>query len=377
MSWQILNKSALDALREMPAESVHCCVTSPPYWGLRDYGVGGQLGLEKTPDEYVAALVEIFREVKRVLRKDGTLWLNLGDSYAAGKTGRDDSGSNGRFGGPRIEPSSRSVPLGMKAKNLIGVPWRAAFALQADGWYLRSDIIWVKPNPMPESVLDRPTKSHEYIFLFSKQAKYFFDQDAVREPMAPASKARYAYSFGGPKSETLTALERNGAGTRTHPIGDREPTDGRNIRSVWIIPTQPFSEAHFAVYPPALVRRCLLAGTSAHGVCGECGAPWERIVERGQTTGRTSQNGFGNGELGSSSRFGDSHVTTVGWQPTCKHNAEVKRPVVLDPFCGSGTTGLVAYDLNCDFIGIEINPEYVSMAEERLSYATQQARMFV
>lgn len=269
VSWEIRHGDALEVLQTLEPESVQACITSPPYWGLRDYQHPEQLGLEKTPEEYVARLVEIFREVRRVLREDGTLWLNLGDSYSSG--GRGGGGSfmdmRGGDGDPQAgawahrkdEKGWRSPPPGLKPKDLVGIPWRVAFALQADGWTLRSDIIWNKLNPMPESVTDRPTKSHEYLFLLSKSARYCYD----------------------------------------------EPGSGRNRRSVWTIPTQPFHGAHFAVMPQALVEPCILAG----------------------------------------SREGD---------------------LVLDPFAGAGTVGVVARRHRRRFLGIEIQPDYVRMARGRL-----------
>jgi DNA modification methylase len=248
----------LDVLRGLPDESVHCCVTSPPYWGLRDYGVDGQIGLEETPDAYVARMVEVFSEVKRVLREDGTLWLNLGDSYA-GPKGNNRSGLNR----PKCD-GGKAIMLDREwwgqAKQLVGIPWRVAFALQADGWWLRSDIIWSKPNPMPESVTDRPTKAHEYVFLLAKSARYYYDAAAIQEPMAPASAGRYAYAFGGVKNETLKATDKP-----TAVVGTRAATDGRNRRSVWTVTTKPYREAHFATFPPKLIEPCILAGCPAGG----------------------------------------------------------------------------------------------------------------
>jgi DNA modification methylase len=243
-------------LPTLPDQSVHCCVTSPPYFGLRDYGVDGQIGLESTPDAFVAELVAIFREVRRVLRDDGTLWLNLGDSYNASPGQRKMTNKIGvkqasNTGSNTI--GSHSV-AGIKPKDLIGIPWRVAFALQADGWYLRQDIIWSKPNPMPESVIDRCTKAHEYIFLLSKNAQYYFDQDAIAEsaafPEGPRNKRPYVVAG------ERTGLNAN-LGGNVHKIGPREK---RNKRSVWEVATQPFSESHFATFPLALIEPCILAG---------------------------------------------------------------------------------------------------------------------
>jgi DNA modification methylase len=262
-----------------------------------------QLGLEPTPEEYVAHMVEVFREVRRVLRDDGVLWLNLGDSYAAGKLGRDDSGDNGRFGGPRIEPKQRSAPPGLKPKDLVGIPWRVAFALQADGWWLRADCIWAKPNPMPESVTDRPTKSHEYLFLLAKSERYYYDQDAVREP-----HSRLWDESNGGSIATGRMAAANGAmgDMSTHPKGYPLPNPtGRNRRSVWTIATKPYSGAHFATFPEKLVEPCILAGCPAGGT-------------------------------------------------------------VLDPFGGAGTTGLVAVKHGRNAILIELNPAYGELIRDRI-----------
>jgi DNA modification methylase len=246
---------SLAVLQTLPAASVQCCVTSPPYWGLRDYGHDGQIGLEETPDQYVARLVAVFAEVRRVLADDGVLWLNLGDSYAATTKGSSGTGKNATNKGTIIADRSWKLPPGIKPKNLVGIPWRVAFALQADGWYLRSDTIWHKPNPMPESVRDRPTKAHEYLFLLSKSARYFYDQDAIKEtatnkaPGNTTHKHTTAAEQGDKYSRTKLGLLKVGA------------VEKRNARSVWTIPTQPYPGAHFAVMPPALADRCIKSGS--------------------------------------------------------------------------------------------------------------------
>jgi DNA modification methylase len=299
MSVRILVGDNRARLRELPDQSVQMCVTSPPYFGLRDYGHDGQIGLEATPDAFVAELVGVFREVKRVLRDDGTLWLNLGDSY----TGAANSGgANKNDGGPayRVGNLPPKQGNGLKSKDLIGIPWRVAFALQADGWYLRSDIIWHKPNPMPESVTDRPTKSHEYIFLLTKSEWYYYDAAAVAEPAQDGAKA-----FNG--SPTYADGDRNDAGRR-----DKNAIETRNKRSVWTVSTSPYKGAHFATFPPALIEPCIKAG----------------------------------------SREGD---------------------VVLDPFGGAGTTGLVADRLGRSSVLCELNPTYAKMAADRI---TQDNPMF-
>lgn len=249
---------ALAILCDLPDESVDCVVTSPPYWGLRDYGTGdSQIGLERHPERYVERMVEVFREVRRVLAAHGTVWLNLGDSYAAARSYQVRDNKHTDVG----NTMASEIPAGLKQKDLVGIPWRVAFALQADGWYLRSDIIWAKPNPMPESVTDRPTKAHEYVFLLSKQAKYHFDQEAVREP---AEWARWGDQTV-PKyegTETATGWMENG---KKEDLQARAAA-GRNIRSVWEIATQPYPEAHFATFPEELARRCIAAGCPEQGV---------------------------------------------------------------------------------------------------------------
>lgn len=299
VTWRIIEGDAAERLRDLPAESVQCCVTSPPYFGLRDYGYERQLGLEATPDEYVARLVGAFREVRRVLRGDGTVWLNLGDSYASDdKWGGSSGGKHATalHGGTGIGRGRRRT--GLKSKNLIGIPWRVAFALQADGWWLRSDIIWAKPNPMPESVTDRPTRSHEYVFLLSKSARYFYNGDAVREldGGVPSGHGERRLDLAG---------ERGLVNRHRAYHFPWKPGGGRNKRSVWTIASQPYPGAHFAVFPPKLIEPCILAG----------------------------------------SREGDT---------------------VLDPFCGAGTTVLVALRHGRSFVGIELNPEYVTLAHRRI-----------
>ncbi len=344
-------------------ESVQCVVTSPPYWGLRDYGIDGQLGLEKTPEEYVGKMVDVFREVRRVLRNDGTIWVNLGDSYA------NDTKWGGATGGKHVSDlhgnsgvGRQKVTTGLKAKDLVGIPWMVAFALRTDGWYLRSDIIWSKPNPMPESVTDRPTKAHEYVFLLAKRERYFFDQDAVRQAVTGDAHARRSYKTpdgwdtsngnGGHGSFHRDGredgfvgyehkrLDKEGKNSRIHVNRDpnhspeqthrRAPgvnpkaveqglgikqnesfaaavcdlVDSRNIRTVWTIATQPYAEAHFATFPEALVKPCILAGAPVGGI-------------------------------------------------------------VLDPFSGSGTTVKVAQDLGRVGIGLDLKWDYSLLGKRR------------
>jgi DNA modification methylase len=437
-----------DALSELPDESVHCVVTSPPYWGLRDYGTGQweggdpdcdhaekpsrndggrrisdgvefsrathkwaqfmsvcgkcgarrvdrQLGLEPTPDEYVENVVAVFREVRRVMRRDATLWLNLGDAFAD--------------------------------KQLQGLPWRVAFALQADGWYLRADIIWSKPNPMPESVTDRPTKAHEFLFLLTRSPRYFYDADAIRERYETwEHHAKYHSApqrddqtnknaehgrgggHGGLRgsgqasgNELTTARGPDGRrkttvlgqdGSAQHRDGERWPNpSGRNKRSVWEIATEPYPDAHFATFPTALVEPCVLAGTSERGCCPECGAPWVREISQQENlhpgdSGSNDVQGLAQrGKRPDGKAIGtvmrERHEagrarTTLGWWPSCPHTepkewgAGPPTPVpctVLDPFLGSGTTALVARKHGRRSIGIELNPEYAQLAAKRLS----------
>jgi DNA modification methylase len=317
LNWQILNGDVRDMLREMPPGSVQTCVTSPPYWGLRDYGHAGQIGLEATPAAFVAAIVDVFSLVRNALADDGTLWLNLGDSYAGSGKGPSNEGSKQRTNEGSLVSNHRnpaqftsgqapttwlSVPAGLKGKDLVGIPWRVAFALQADGWYLRSDIIWSKPNPMPESVTDRPTKAHEYIFLLSKSARYYYDADAICET---AIRGGEVYR---PSLTTMSRGQAIGAGRTMSGNALKDELvvgDTRNKRSVWHVATQPYPDAHFATYPEALIDPCILAG----------------------------------------SKPGDT---------------------VLDPFCGSGTTGAVSLRHQRNFIGIELNPAYVELARKRI-----------
>jgi len=256
LSVTVLIGDCIARMRELPALSADCCVTSPPYWGLRDYGVAGQLGLEETPEQYVAGMVAVFREVRRVLRDDGTLWLNLGDSYAANRSYQVHN-TKGAAGHTYGEGSK--VPDGLKPKDLVGIPWRVAFALQADGWYLRSDIIWSKPNPMPESVTDRPTKAHEYVFLLAKSERYFFDAEAISE--AAIHAGRTLDYTGDQKSNGVTSgLQRTLPKGRKIVISER-----KNSRTVWTLGSQAFPGAHFATMPPALAERCIRAGSREGG----------------------------------------------------------------------------------------------------------------
>jgi len=336
MSHIILQGDCIEMLRTLPDASVHCCMTSPPYWGLRDYGHGGQIGLEDTPEKFVERLVAVFREVRRVLREDGTCWVNLGDTYNNFRVSMNgQSVHNGEQRGK--PPGRRAVDRGLKEKDLVGIPWRVAFALQSDGWWLRQDIIWHKPSPMPESVTDRCTKAHEYVFLLTKSQNYFFDAEAIKEP-------------------SLEGMNRN-------------------RRSVWKIASRPYKGAHFATMPPELAETCIKAGSSERGCCPHCGSPWERVTKRTQLK-RKRPNEYvkRTGEAGTGSSCSNTvagvAVETLGWQQTCKCEKHEPVPcVVLDPFGGSGTTSAVAKTLGRDSIYVELNPEYIELARKRIDEA--------
>lgn len=317
--------NALDELKHIEAESIDCCITSPPYYNLRDYGIDGQLGLEKTPEEYISKLTEIFREVRRILKSNGTLWLNIGDSYAGSGKGKKDTHTTnkenkGSKNNSALQGNFRSAEI--KPKDLIGIPWLLAFSLRADGWYLRQDIIWQKTNAMPESVKDRCTRSHEYIFLLSKSRKYYYDSEAISEPITGSSTKRYLQNIEAQKGSDRQPGKTNGKMKAVLPrFGGEKYSDGsnrtkngnlyiptlrRNKRDVWTISTAGFKGAHFAVFPEKLIEPCVLAGCPNGGT-------------------------------------------------------------VLDPFCGSGTTGVVAAKNNRNFIGIELNLEYAELARKRIA----------
>lgn len=350
-------------------------------------GWRGGLGLEPTPEAYIGHMVLVMREMRRVLRDDGTCFVNLGDSYSG--SGKGDGGQTRKQTtnrGSQFESDLQGiVPSGLKPKDLVGIPWRFAFAAQADGWYLRSDIIWAKPNPMPESVTDRPTKAHEYLFLLTKNAKYFYDSDAVREANAGIMPYGDKREF---KQNDERAQGKHGA-TSMFAGGSKEEyiekyyTNGRNLRSVWTIATSPTPFAHFAVFPTKLVEPCILAGTSARGCCPACGAPWVRVVEREfhPLTDRSPEKmnkASGQKGLDASNGWGDTprgtvSTETVGWQPGCTCDADEPVPcVVLDPFHGSGTTGVVALRLGRAYIGVDISEEYLhGVTQERMGAGVQ------
>jgi DNA modification methylase len=432
-SARVLRGDAIDVLSSLPDGLAQTCITSPPYWGLRDYGVapriwGGEqscrhrwgtgergrrkdllpfeqsrsqgrlgrderqgaaglqggcfcrrcgawkgcLGLEPDPDLYVEHLVAVLREVRRVLRPDGTLWLVLGDSFAANRSYQVRDRKRGEPGGPL----PARVPETLKPKDLVGIPWRVAFALQADGWWLRSDIVWAKPNAMPESVTDRPTRAHEFVFLLAPSRRYFYDAEAVREG---DQGRRSGNGFKRPERLTYGGAEA-ARGQDFEWVGGA----GRNRRSVWTVPTQCFKEAHFATFPEALVEPCLLAGSSPVA-CRACGAPWRRIVdarrlldgEREIKGSWTQADKLSSGRALQATGFGHWRVEvqrqTVGWEASCEHDEPGGRCTVLDPFAGAATAGLVAQRHGRDFLGIELSSAYAHMARRRLEEAGQRA----
>ena len=462
MSYRLLLGNCLDSLHELEDESIDTCITSPPYYGLRDYGTaeweggdpncnhtvsmdtkwndpkrgknvlrpevahrGGksnkclncdairideQIGLEDTPEQFIENLVEVFGLVKKKLKPTGTLWLNIGDSYAgSNQIGRRDKQiGGGLYEGKQkgwksdMTRSKKRNTNGIKAKDLIGIPWMLAFALRADGWYLRSDVIWNKPNPMPESTKDRPTKSHEYLFLLSKNKHYFYDHEAIKEKIV--SGGRSGNSFRSRQGGASHQAVSGGVG------GDEWVSDGggRNKRSVWTVTTKPYRGAHFAVFPPELIEPCILAGTSAHGCCGECGAPFERnmtkqknkqndfLFQKSEGLNNPKRGGQRVTKTGSVPSYVPSAYSTVNWQPSCEcfgsfetedviktkdrvktmkiykpNSADEKHPiqrsVVLDPFGGSGTTAGVAILHNRDAVICELNEEFAALIPNRVA----------
>lgn len=460
---KIIQGNCLDTLKLLPDECVDCCVTSPPYYGLRDYGtgdwVGGdtacdhkglpfrtkeninkntdsggddvknksgtqpfkkvcgkcgaervddQLGLEETPELFIYNMVMVFRQVKRILKPAGTCWVNIGDSYCG--TGTGSSGNNSTLeGGQDTQHEASKRPNkrpgnGLKPKDLIGIPWMLAFALRSDGWYLRQDIIWHKPNSMPESVGDRCTKSHEYVFLLAKSREYYYDAIAIKEKVSEKTHERYArarsdnhkvingaggqkaHSFHQPK-ENLRKLAKAGSGIKNNTSFDEAMAvmpDMRNKRSVWSISPEAFPEAHFATFPQALIDPCIRAGSSEHGCCAVCGAPYERILEPSAryaavlgigyhdheddgSRGMTQTNGSNIQNKMRDAGISGAEYETKGWRKTCECEGDQVQPaVILDPFMGAGTTALVARKNYRDFVGTELNPEYISIAERRL-----------
>ena len=412
---KIYQGNCIDVLKDFPDESIDCVCTSPPYWGLRDYGTaeweggdenckhikktqkqGGeanrpsreltifqydkkckdcgairkdsQLGLEETPEEFVANLVKVFSEVKRVLKKEGTVWLNLGDTYSATRWSNTPSTTG-------ISTTESDIVLQKKTKlpdkNLVGIPWRVAFALQSDGWYLRQDIIWHKPNPMPESVQDRCTKSHEYIFLLTKSPKYFYDIDAIREPFNDGGLKRINQNI---KNQIGSERGNGGARLNGNMKAVSDENKGANKRSVWSITTKPYKEAHFATFPIELPTYCIKAGCPEK-VCKKCKKP---IIKESYRENKLNV-GYGNQHTpsgthkkigGKYQKFMEENPKKIIEKPTCSCNAGFEGGVVLDPFFGSGTTGLAAQEQSKHWVGIELNPEYIEIANRRLAQKT-------
>jgi DNA modification methylase len=430
----ILHGDALTKLKTLSDNSVHCVVTSPPYFGLRDYKVEGQMGLERTPEEYVTKMVEVFREIRRVLRSDGTCWLNIGDSYAGyfgDKYSHKPFGDN-REGDESTPPNKPSLTFAkkrithdkstlggsnrttkeqlrshenvttpnLKPKDMIGIPWMLAFALRTDGWWLRSDIIWHKPNVMPESVNDRPTKAHEYLFLLAKSERYFYDAMAISEECSPNTHMRVSqdvanqirsFRANGGREKPMKAhpgrkMEESGKGNKNNASFNDSiilPVSRRNKRTVWTVATTPFKEAHFATFPEKLIVDCIKAGTSQKGCYPVCGAPWTREITPSERYKKLLGNGYHDHqndlEKGMKQNQGANRQNamrdagiraaeyiTSGWKPGCSHNEEPCPCVVLDPFIGAGTTALVARKLGRNYLGIELSEKYIQIAERRL-----------
>jgi len=382
----IYQGNCLEVMATLPADSVQCVVTSPPYWGLRKYDGeqvikewGCAYGLEPTIELYVAHTVEILQAIKRVLRPDGICWFNLGDSYAGSQKGIGQDGK--AYGGKKQQTCVGSIGLpvqewgNLKPKDLCLIPFRVALAAQSDGWYIRSVIIWSKPNPMPESVKDRPTESHEYILMMTKSSKYYFDMEAVREPYQLSYLPRMEYP-------RYSEFSKGNSGEYAVVNPEYNNTGGRNIRSVWEITTQPFSDAHFATFPEEIPRKCILASTSEKGCCSKCGKPWVRIIQNGLTahdgqTGSTYEKGTTANRLAllrqaarARGQEYSNESITLGWQPQCSCNAEVVPCTVLDPFGGSGTTSKVAKELNRKSIYIDVSEKYCAMARKRIETVT-------
>lgn len=349
---RIYHGSVLDVLPELPRRSFHSAITSPPYWGLREYGEGNadELGSEKTPEEYVERMVDVGRCVRRVLRDDGTFWLNLGDTYASGG-GHTTYGPNAVCG-PKNRDARKEVGKknrsGLPNGNLVGIPWRVAFALQADGWILRQDVIWHKPSPMPAPVKNRCVTAHEYLFLFAKNTDYYFDHVAIQEPAVQADRKRKD-QIGGNKSLV----------TAHSPGSVFEGSAVSNKRDVWTVAAQGTSLKHYAPFPPKLILPCVLAGTSEHGCCDVCGGPYRRVYEEEEVT-RERPNDYVKrvGEQGTGNSCANSvagvRTKTLGWRPTCSCKAGVRPCTILDMFMGSGTTASVCRQFGRACVGVEL-----------------------
>jgi len=407
---KVLKGDNIITMQSIPDKYVHCIVTSPPYFGLRNYGIPPTqwpditfkpmeylpeitipameccLGLEENPVEFVAHMVHVFRECKRLLRDDGTLWLNLGDSYAGGGGASGHTVDTKNMGANTSDYGAVKTggkKFGLKQKDLMGIPWMVAFALRADGWYLRQDIIWHKPNPMPESVTDRCTKAHEYVFLLSKSSKYYFDAESIKEPAA----------YDGRKDTVMKGSEKYNNHIMPNGLPQTIASGGherwkkneqgdfvRNKRIVWNVASQPTKEAHFATFPELLVEDMIKSSTSEYGVCSKCGCGYKRkFTKELLPTHKASYNTvadkrdfLSDGNDQGSNRVKDGHkpghinkIETIGWLPTCQCNEMVTPAIVFDPYGGSGTTGIVSEKLNRSFLLCEINEGYVKIQEKR------------
>jgi len=354
--YKLILGNTLDKLKELPDKSIHCSITSPPYWQLRDYFTEGQIGLEDTCQEYINNLVNVFNEVKRVLRDDGVFWVVIGDTYSTPKKGNDNANVNSKKRRERLHKQKidKKSPYGLPKKNLIGIPWRLAFAMQDAGWYLRCDIIWHAPNKCPEGVFDRPTRAIEYVFMFSKKDKYFYDYYAIMDD----SETR--------KGTSRKFRGNNQEGTfRNDDTRVYEDTGKRNKRSVWSVPVASYTSPtqkhgrHFAIFPPKLIEPCVLSSTSEYGCCVECKTPYFRKVKKVKTLDDNSK-----GYL--------TDIVHDKWEKKCKcKTKEVEECLILDPFCGTSTTGIVALGRNRNYIGIDINEEYLDISKERLEEVDQ------
>lgn len=400
----ILCGDAAATLRTLPAESVHMIVTSPPFWNQRDYSVDGQIGLEPSPADWITRLVDVFREARRVLRRDGTAWIEIGDTYSTQPTcgpGLNSGLTKPKNGERKIQIAQRASQRGglarLPRKSICGLPWRLAFALQDDGWLFRQDIIWLHTNCVPESVRDRCTKAHSYLFMFTRRPHYYWDQVALMEPVSGGAHERghgitpkscppstaWARGAGAHDAVSFSAVRSKQNVSFSGAV--RSLVTMRNKRSVWPIASEPLSDAHYAAYPQELPATCIMASTSARGVCATCAAPWTWIVKRE----RAAVTGTYGGKYGKADRevvsgrtllenvkaaraAGGEHDSpftapeTLGWHPACAHAGEPVPATVLDPFMGAGTTALAALQLGRHYLGIELSCEYVALANRRL-----------
>jgi DNA modification methylase len=339
--FQLVCGQSQDVLKSFKDNTFQTVVTSPPYWQLRDYFADGQLGQEGTPEEYIDNMVNIFREVKRVLRKDGTVWLNIGDSYnnsSGHARSKPEWQRKGRAGGSSDKGAFKHSII--KKKDLVGMPWRIAFALQADGWYLRCDIVWEKENPMPDGAKDRPTRGHEYVFMLSKSPKYYYDYFATLEETK--SKPKSVQRFGARVQKGTFRQDQE----RTF-----EHYGKRNIRSVWTTAVSRFRGGHFATFPSELIEKPILGSVSEKGCCPQCYSPWKRIIEKVK-------------------KGKELELVSTGWEPTCQCGIEeTERCIVLDPFNGVATTGVVSLKHNNYYVGVDVNEEYLQISRERFNPA--------